>query len=394
MEVNFKNLQDNIVYHSNIFNYDKQFLMTLLKNGVKINFSEYAQVKNVKMEEISKVITYLQSKSKEQLELMSNATYREFREYGFLQDENNEESGQKKGKENIKSVKQTLLHLYNLILYSFERAEETAKSEEGGMIMAGEFNSDNIIGCLLFFDGISMANIDVIKIIEENAFNTGMSFIEIIFMILNHELVDFHIKEIASHILSIALMNDDRINTEIEQNTIFENSKKLMKWTYEQWIQKQRDSCFTSNLSLLLTIEDNIDYFLGEFNNDFPCIRKLFELMTEPDININIIYEALLCMWNISSNKKYFYFFENREKKYIEKIVQVIRTNKIDKVARIGLMILKNLLDSQTCVEILFDIKFMQTVSILLTNKWNDPVIKELLNYCLDYLEKNYKSMK
>ena len=394
MEVNFKNLQDNIVYHSNIFNYDKQFLMTLLKNGVKINFSEYAQVKNVKMDEISKVITYLQSKSKEQLELMSNATYREFREYGFLQDENNEDSGQKKGKENIKSVKQTLLHLYNLILYSFERAEETAKGEEGGMIMAGEFNSDNIIGCLLFFDGISMANIDVIKIIEENAFNTGMSFIEIIFMILNHELVDFHIKEIASHILSIALMNDDRINTEIEQNSIFENSKKLMKWTYEQWIQKQRDSCFTSNLSLLLTIEDNIDYFLGEFNNDFPCIRKLFELMTEPDININIIYEALLCMWNISSNKKYFYFFENREKKYIEKIVQVIRTNKIDKVARIGLMILKNLLDSQTCVEILFDIKFMQTVSILLTNKWNDPVIKELLNYCLDYLEKNYKSMK
>ena len=394
MEVNFKNLQDNIVYHSNIFNYDKQFLMTLLKNGVKINFSEYAQVKNVKMEEISKVVAYLQSKSKEQLELISIATYREFKEYGYLQEENNEEPGQKKGKENIKSVKQTLIHLYNLISYSFERAEETAKGEEGGMIKAGEFNSDNIIGSLLFFDGISMANIDVIKIIEENAFNTGKSLTDIIFMLLNHDLVDFHIKEIASHILSIALMNDDRINSNVEQNTIFENSKKLMKWTYEQCIQKQRDSCLTSNLSLLLTIDENIDYFLGEFNNDFPCLRKLFELMTEPDININIIYEALLCMWNISSNKKYFYFFENREKKYIEKIVQVIRTNKIDKVARIGLMILKNLLDSQPCVEILFDIKFMQTVTILLTNKWNDPIIKELLNYCLDYLEKNYKSMK
>ena len=57
-------------------------------------------------------------------------------------------------------------------------------------------------------------------------------------------------------------------------------------------------------------------------------------------------------------------------------------------------MTLQNLLDSQICVEILFDIKFMQTVSILLTNKWNDSVIKELLNYCLDFLEKNYKSMK
>jgi plasmid replication initiation protein len=116
--------------------------------------------------------------------------------------------------------------------------------------------------------------------------------------------------------------------------------------------------------------------------------------MTDADININIIYESLLCLWSISSNKKYFEIFENKNNKYIEKIVQVIRTNKIDKVARIGLMTLQNLLDSPTCVEILFDIKFMQTVSILLTNKWNDPVIKELLNFCLDFLEKNYKSMK
>jgi hypothetical protein len=30
-----------------------------------------------------------------------------------------------------------------------------------------------------------------------------------------------------------------------------------MKWTYEICIQKQRDSCLTSNLSLLLTIGEN-----------------------------------------------------------------------------------------------------------------------------------------
>jgi hypothetical protein len=213
-------------------------------------------------------------------------------------------------------------------------------------------------------------------------------------MIIENNYVDYHLKEVASHILSIDLMQSDgNINNE-QNGEIYESSKELMKWTYELCIQKQRDSCLTSNLSLLLTIDENIDYFLGEFNEECPCIRKIFELMTEADININIIYESLLCMWNISSNKKYFYFFENKDNKYIEKIVQVIRTNKIDKVARIGLMTLQNLLESQICVEILFDIKFMQTVSILLTNKWNDPIIKELLNYCLDFLEKNYKSMK
>ena len=251
----------------------------------------------------------------------------------------------------------------------------------------------NIFTILLFLDGISMVNIDIINIIHNNAGNVGLTFKEFIFKILNHKLIDFHFKEVASHILSIDLIRSEaRSIEEIEE--IIETSKELMKFTYELCIQKQRDSCLTSNLCLLLTIDENIDYFLGEFNEEFPCIRKLFELMTEADININIIYEALVCIWNISSNKKYFYFFENKEHKYIEKIVQVIRTNKIDKVARIGLMTLQNLLSSQTCVENLFDIKFMQTVTILLTNKWNDPVIKELLNFCLDFLEKNYKSMK
>ena len=392
MEVNFKNLQDNIVYHSNIFNYDKQFLMSLLKNGIKINFSEYAQVKNVKSEDLNKAMDYLKLKAKDQVELMTFVTYKEFQEYGYLEDDIfiNDELVQKKG-----NVGKTLFHLFNLFMYSLERAEEFVNKEEGETIKAGEFNADNLIGCLLFFDGISMANIDVIKLIENNAFNTSLSFEEFIFKILDHKLIDFHIKEVASHLLCIDLMNNDRTFNDIETNNkIIENSKKLMKWTYELCIQKQRDSCLTSNLSLLLTIDDNIEYFLGDFNKDFPCIRKLFELMTEPDININIIYESLVCMWNISSFKKYFYFFENKDKKYIEKIIQVIRTNKIDKVARIGLMTIKNLMDSQVCVEILFDIKFMQTVSILLTNKWNDPIIKELLNYSLDYLEKNYKSMK
>ena len=240
-----------------------------------------------------------------------------------------------------------------------------------------------------------MINIDIIKLIENNASYTGKSLIELVFMILNDEYVDFHIKEIASHILSIDLMQNEG-NGQIDQNENFtENCRNLMKWSYELSIQKNRDSCLTSNLSLLLTIDENIDYFLGdEFNKEYNHLRKIFDLMTDADININIIYESLLCLWSISSNKKYFYIFENRNSKYIEKIVQVIRTNKIDKVARIGLMTLQNLLESQPCVEILFDIKFMQTVSILLTNKWNDPVIKELLHLIYDFLEKNYKSMK
>ena len=390
MEIVFNNLQDNIVYHSNIFNYDKQFLMNPLKFGIKLNFAEYAKVKNIQEKDITQISNYLRLKAKDQVELMTYAVYSEYNR--FPEDEQ-QEVIQKKVQDS-KSATKTLRHLFNLFIYSFEKAEEKAKVVEGGEIQPGETHSDNVIACLLFFDGISMVNIDVIKLVENNALYTGKSLKDLVSMIIENNYIDYHLKEVASHILSIDLMQSDgNINNE-QNGEIYESSKELMKWTYELCIQKQRDSCLTSNLSLLLTVDENIDYFLGEFNEECPCIRKIFELMIEADININIIYESLLCMWNISSNKKYFYFFENKDNKYIEKIVQVIRTNKIDKVARIGLMTLQNLLESQICVEILFDIKFMQTVSILLTNKWNDPIIKELLNYCLDFLEKNYKSMK
>ena len=390
--IEFNNLQDNIVYHANIFNYDKQFLMNLLKTKIRLDFSEYYQLKNTQGKDRTSVSDYFQKSSKEQVELMAYTAYKEFE---IHQDDLEPEPENEKNKRDKQIVKKALRYLFNLFMYSYEKAEERAKSLEGEQIMAGELHSDNLIACLLYLDGISMINVDVILLIKNNAQYTGKSLDELVFMLLNNNLVDFHIKEIASHILSIYLMQiDGNKNEEKNEMDINKITKDLMKWTYEQCIQKQRDSCLTSNLALLLTIDENIEYFLGEFNEQFPCIRRLFELMTESDININIIYESLLCMWNISSYKKYFYFFENKDHKYIEKIVQVIRTNKIDKVARIGLMTLQNLLESQTCVEILFDIKFMQTVSILLTNKWNDPIIKELLNYCLDFLEKNYKSMK
>jgi hypothetical protein len=366
--------------------------MNLLKTKIRLDFSEYYQLKNTQGKDRTSVSDYFQKSSKEQVELMAYTAYKEFE---IHQDDLEPEPENEKNKRDKQIVKKALRYLFNLFMYSYEKAEERAKSIEGEQIMAGELHSDNLIACLLYLDGISMINVDVILLIKNNAQYTGKPLDELVFMLLNNNLVDFHIKEIASHILSIYLMQIDGNKNEEKNEVDFSKiTKDLMKWTYEQCIQKQRDSCLTSNLALLLTIDENIEYFLGEFNEQFPCIRRLFELMTESDININIIYEALLCMWNISSYKKYFYFFENKDHKYIEKIVQVIRTNKIDKVARIGLMTLQNLLESQTCVEILFDIKFMQTVSILLTNKWNDPIIKELLNYCLDFLEKNYKSMK
>jgi len=57
-------------------------------------------------------------------------------------------------------------------------------------------------------------------------------------------------------------------------------------------------------------------------------------------------------------------------------------------------MIIKNLLDSNVCLEMLLDMKLMKTIDILLTHKWSDPIIKDLLNTTYEFLDKNYKFMK
>ena len=57
-------------------------------------------------------------------------------------------------------------------------------------------------------------------------------------------------------------------------------------------------------------------------------------------------------------------------------------------------MIIKNLLDSNVCLEMLLDMKLMKTIDILLTHKWSDPLIKDLLNNIYEFLDKNYKFMK
>ena len=57
--------------------------------------------------------------------------------------------------------------------------------------------------------------------------------------------------------------------------------------------------------------------------------------------NFNVIYEALFIIWNISKFPEHISIFENETDNYLKIIVSVIKTNKIDKIARVGLMIIK-----------------------------------------------------
>ena len=76
-------------------------------------------------------------------------------------------------------------------------------------------------------------------------------------------------------------------------------------------------------------------------DNGKKIIQEFFDFMIKTDSFYNLIYESLFCVWNLSNNKNTIGLFENKHEKSLEKIVQVIKTNKIDKIVRIGLMTIR-----------------------------------------------------
>ena len=334
-------------------------------------------------EEIANISEFLKLKSKEQIEKLNTILDEES---GIIFDNENEPV--KKNKEAMKTIR-TIINLstdsYSKIVK--QSNENTPKNLNNPHII-------NLICCLLYLDGISMVNIDLIRKINLIFPDSGKELYEFIFELLNFEKLDDRIKEIASHILCLSFMCTDIGLNEEKDKMLLENCQKIIIWNYNRFsIDKTRKSCLTSNLCLLLTIDDFAEIFINQIDKEYDFIRNLYDFMQEADININIIYESLFCLWNLSNNKKFLYVFEKKGEERVQKIAQVIRTNKIDKVARIGLLIIENLLESQSCLETLFNIKFMRTIDILLTNKWNDSIIKEKLNEIYDFLDKNYKIM-
>lgn len=103
---------------------------------------------------------------------------------------------------------------------------------------------------------------------------------------------------------------------------------------------RKRDNCLTSNYSLVLTNDRCVEYFVKQFEEEKRILPEMFSQMIKEN-NYNTIYNYLFCIWNISNNRDFIYIFENKNDKYLEKIVQAIKTNKIEKIARIGLLTIK-----------------------------------------------------
>ena len=101
MQVEFNNIQDNLIYHANIFNYDKAFLLELISIRLKLDFIDYPKEGQTREEEIANISEFLKLKSKEQIEKLNTILDEES---GIIFDNENEPV--KKVKKQLKQLEQ------------------------------------------------------------------------------------------------------------------------------------------------------------------------------------------------------------------------------------------------------------------------------------------------
>jgi hypothetical protein len=236
-----------------------------------------------------------------------------------------------------------LLHLLKFSINMVESTESKRLQEQESMEVhdikssqvISNASTDNVLYVLLYLDALVMVNIDIVKKFSlYSQCLLGFSFVDLLFSIINsRHLADSH-KEVASHVQSAVLGFE---NPECKE---FDKVAELLGWIYTFTTSKKRDNCLTSNLMLLLSIDACAEYFVGQFERENLCLKEIFYIMIKEN-NYNTIYESLFCIWNISNSRNLLWLFDNKHLKYLENIVQVIKTNKVDKIARIGLMIIR-----------------------------------------------------
>lgn len=324
---------ENIVYRANIFNYDSKYFEEFSKGPQALDAGQFndSSFKNV-VNDFPKFNNFLNIPLKDQLEHFSTLIQ--------LLHEND---GKIKINKEAKLAIQTLIDILNcsvgvLKANETERIANQEKMDVNAASSKKQYSDKlvaNITYSLAFLDGLIMFNIDLAGVYELIALNVGVKFHSLINSILQMKELPYYTKEIASHVYCATVAFT--VQTKFER----EDYKNIIAWNlfYYETQESKRDNCLTSNLALLLSNDIGLLSFLEDFKNK----RVLDEIMTilTKEFSINTVYESLMCIWNITNSEKYITLFENRDTKLVEKLIQVIKTNKVEKIVRIGALIVK-----------------------------------------------------
>jgi len=341
-------LSENLIYKANIFNYESRYFDEYYQINNKIDFSLYNLSTNKNLSEnYLKFEKFLNLPSKEQLSNLFSLT-------GLLNEDNSNEVPEEMSEENnnqepkklINKEAKIFIQVIVDLLESSTRLIETTEDElNSGNSM--EINtkdnkkgfavkvSYNLINSLLFLDGIIMSNIDLAGVLELLADNVGVSLVESLFHILDSQSNYFsdYTKEVAAHIISCIQV----FSVKKEYN--LNDFQRLIEWVMNyNYTRDRKRTCFlTSILYIVMSHDSGLQCFLEVITRG---LSELVNIMVR-EYSINIVYESIFCVWNISNSEKYITIFEENQENIIDKLIQVIKLNKVEKVIRIGTLCIK-----------------------------------------------------
>lgn len=321
---------DYIVFRANIFNYDTKYFEEYIKEKIKIDFSVYKE-KSFTNKDL--FLNFSSEKIQDQLNKLNSLI-------GLIHEDSEDYQNfmpNKEAKLSIQTIVDVLSTSYKLLCENEESIKKGGSNldleiKQSKKVVSAVLLS-NIVYCLLFIDGIIMGNIDLSAVIELLSKNVGVDFANLLFSLLDDAELSDYSKEIAAHILSSVVVFSSNKEYSVD------DFRRLIDWVMNYNISKdkKKDSFVTSNLYIILSNDRGLESFLGKNSK---LLSELISIISR-NYNINTVYESIFCLCNIANNENYFYVFEKDNGLVLEKLVQVIKLNKVEKIIRIGALCIK-----------------------------------------------------
>jgi len=163
-----------------------------------------------------------------------------------------------------------------------------------------------------------------------------------------------------------------------------DNVKMICQWLREQ-LRKPDEKDIANAVSALQKFLIK-DQFRFAFSNE-DGINLLASLVKNKGKNVQLLYQTIYCLWLLSYSRTV--SEQMNDTKVIPNLVEVLKTATKEKVVRMTLATLRNLLDKSTNNEMMIDCGIVRPLENLQQNKWADEDIIEDLKVIHETLQKN-----
>jgi len=166
-----------------------------------------------------------------------------------------------------------------------------------------------------------------------------------------------------------------------------EDVQQLVRWINKQLRNKTGYLEVSNALHTLQTLLRKDHFRLIVFRED--GLDTLNGVLRAQNSNFQLLYETTYCLWLLTYNKEISGKF-SKSSTVIHKLVEIVRTIGKEKVIRMAIAALRNVIDkSPTNNEQMIEANLLKEVEKLLAKKWADEDIVNDLEVLRDALQKN-----